>query len=191
MLAILAAPASASAIPITIGDNFFDPSKSTQDLEDGTFDWRWGPDGLGTADIHNVVQDDELFRSGEPVSSDPDGYSVTASAGKYPYFCQIHVGMEGVVGVRPVVDTEASTRSARGTRVSWASDATTTGSKYDVRYRVAKKKWKLWKKGTAKTSGVFSKQFPKGKASGKVKLQARSKSGKDRSEWSPKLKLTG
>ena len=105
LAAALAAPSVASAsTTITIQDtNSYNPASATLDLGDGSFDWEWAPGGAGTVQPHNVVQDDGLFSSGEPVSADPDGYSVTASAGGYPYFCQVHFGMEGDVKVRPVL----------------------------------------------------------------------------------------
>ena len=201
LLSALAAPALASAGPssssaLTVDDNFFAPKQAALELDEGSFDWRWGPDGLGTANLHNVVQDDGLFDSGEVTTNDPDGFSVTASAGKYPYFCEVHgfrggIGMAGVVSVRPVVVEPLSERAARGVRVAWASDETTTGSKFDVRYK-AGKKWKLWKKRTSKTSGVFGRKGKPVKLKRKpVKLQARSVGGKKkRSGWSPTLKLT-
>ena len=70
------------------GHQLLQPGSATLDLGDGSFDWEWAPGGAGTVEPHNVVQDDGLFSSGEPVGADPDGCSVTASAGGYPYFCR-------------------------------------------------------------------------------------------------------
>ena len=187
-LAVVAVPASASAsVTITLtNDNTYSPSSAGLDLGDGSFDWQWGPGGAGLLDLHNVVSDDELFNSGAPVASRPGGYSVTASSGTYPYFCILHVGMEGVVSVTPVL---GPTDPGGGPiYVSWASPDTTTGDRYDVRYR-AGKKWKKWKKDTGKLSGVFGKKRKPVKVkSGKTyRFQARSRAGKNRSDWSPKL----
>lgn len=192
--AVLAAPASAS-VGIEVGDNFYDPRKATLDLGDGSFDWTWGTNGT-TANQHNVVQDEGLFDSGPPVTTMPGGFSVTASGGSFPYYCTLHgapggIGMAGVVKVRPV----AGEKQGGGVRVSWASDETTTGTKFDVRYqarsRKGKKKWKPWRKKTKKTSGVFGRKKEPVKLGNKpVKLQVRSRQGKARSDWSPKLKLT-
>ncbi len=187
LAAALAAPAAASAsATITLqNDDSFNPRSATLDLGDGSFDWEWGPGGIGTLKPHNVVQDVELFDSGEPVRSDPDGFSVTASAGSYPYFCEIHVGMLGEVGVRPVT---VASRAASGARVSWASQDTTTGTRYDVRYK-ARKKWRWWKKKTPKLGGRFGRNGKPVKLKRKVKLQARSRAGRRRSDWSPTLVL--
>ena len=186
LAAALAAPGvSYAQTTITLEDtNTFNPPSATLDLGAGSFDWEWGPGGVGTVDLHNVVQDDGLFSSGPLVSSDPDGFSVTASAGAYPYFCQLHFGMEGDVNVRPV----AGTATKKGARVSWATDLTTTGNRFDVRYK-AGKKWELWQKKTSKLSATFGRKGKPVKLKKRVKLQARSVDGKATSEWSPTLVL--
>jgi plastocyanin len=187
LAAAFAAPAPASAsVSITIqDDNTFNPRNATQDLGAGSFDWEWGPGGVGTIEEHNVVQDDELFSSGEPVLSRPSGFSVTASAGTYPYYCEIHVGMLGEVSVRPLA---ADATSGGGVRVTWADASTTTGTRYDVRYR-AGKKWKPWKKKTSRVAGTFGRNGKPVKLRKKAKLQARSRAGSARSDWSPTLVL--
>lgn len=185
--ATLAVPASASALTITIGDdNQYAPASATQDLGAGSFDWEWGPGGAGTFEQHNVIQDEGLFDSGEATTLDPDGFSVTASGGTYPYFCEIHVGMIGAVSVKPVLGP--SDPGGGPIHVSWATPATTTGDSYDVRYRSGKK-WKKWKKDTGKASGVFGKKRkPVRVKSGRTyRFQVRSRSGKRRSDWSPEL----
>jgi len=189
-VATVGLPATAAAsITITVEpgpfNNSFAPANSSLDLGEGSFDWEWGPGGAGAEELHNVVQDDELFNSGEPERTRPGGFSVTASAGSFPYFCHVHLGMDGVASVRPRVEEAGS----EGVRVSWASAETTTGNRYDVRYK-AGKKWKSWKKKTKKASGVFGRNGKPAKARAKVKLQARSRQGKKaRSEWSPKVPL--
>jgi len=193
--AALAVPATAAAsVTITVEpapfENSYAPRDATLDLGDGSFDWEWGPGGAGAEDVHNVIQGDAfgggkpLFDSGEPETERPGGFSVTASAGKFPYYCEVHLGMDGTARVRPTVEDRS-----KGVRVSWASAETTTGNRYDVRYK-AGKKWKSWKKKTKKTSGVFGRKGKPAKARAKVKLQARSRQGKKaRSGWSPKVPL--
>jgi plastocyanin len=196
LAAALGVPAVASAsTTIEIQDtNSYDPASATLDLGDGSFDWEWGPDGSGTLEPHNVVQGEvfdasggALFDSGESVTRDPDGFSVTASAGGYPYYCAIHLGMEGDVNVRPVVG-----RSDGGQGpipVMWATPTTTTGDSYDVRFRTGKK-WKKWKNDTSKPGGTFGKRKKpvKVKSGRSYRFQVRSRSGKKtRSEWSPEL----
>jgi plastocyanin len=192
--AILAAPAAASAVTITVEpapfSNSFAPANSTLDLGGGSFDWEWGAGGVGTEEPHNVVQGDAfaprkpLFDSGEAVTDRPGGFSVTASAGSFPYYCDVHLGMVGKVAVRPVGEPKG-----KAAKLSWASAETTTGNRFDVRYR-AGKKWKLWKKKTKKTGGKFGRKGKPVKLGRKaVKVQARSRAGKARSGWSPTLKL--
>jgi plastocyanin len=182
------APASASAsVTITLqDDNSFNPRSATLDLGAGSFDWQWGPGGAGTIDRHDVLQDVGLFDSGQAVSTNPAGFSVTASAGSYPYFCSIHLGMDGDVNVRPVL---GSTDTGNGPiPVAWGTADATAGDSYDVRFRAAKK-WRKWRRDTARLSGVFGKRRKPVKVKGgrRYKFQARSREGKDRSEWSPTL----
>ena len=195
LAAALAVPSVASAsTTITVEDsNTYNPASATLDLGAGSFDWEWGPGGSGTFDRHNVVQGDAfgsgsaLFDSGEPVSSDPDGFSVTASAGRYPYYCEIHVGMEGEVSVRPVLGPSDTGQGP--IPVMWATPTTTTGDSYDVRFRTGGK-WKKWKSDISKPAGTFGKKKKpvKVKSGRSYRFQVRSRSGKKtRSEWSPEL----
>lgn len=190
LLAVLAMPGTALAsVTITVepvpGDDVYTPSSATLDLGDGSFDWQWGPNGDGAADVHNVLQNDALFASGEPVATRAP-FSVAASAGSYPYFCIIHLGMDGDVNVRPVLGASDSGKGPIA--VSWATSSTTTGNKYDVRYSTGGK-WKTWLKKSKKRAGKFGKR----KKPAKVKkgrtyeFQARSRQGSARSDWSPSL----
>ncbi len=171
----------------TPGANAYAPASATVDLGD-TFTWQWGPDGKGATDSHNVIQNASLFTSGLPVESQPP-YTLTASAGSYHYLCAVHLGMEGDVAVRPAL-AGADTGSGP-IAVSWATSSTTTGNRFDVRYRTGKK-WKTWQKKTQKKAGKFGKK----KKPAKVKkgrtyeFQARSRQGKHKSAWSPTLIVT-
>jgi plastocyanin len=190
--AAVLAPASALAsVTITVepapGEDVFSPSSATLDLGDGTFDWQWGPNGQGATDQHNVLQQDALFTSGEPVPSRPP-YRLAASAGSYFYYCTIHVGMNGDVNVRPALTGASAASSSDWIDFGWATEATTTGSRYDVRYRTGKK-WKTWLKKTKKKSGKFGKRKKpvKVKKGRTYEFQARSRQGSVKSGWSPSL----
>ena len=155
VLAAVAVPATALAsVTITVepapDEDVFTPSSATLDLGDGTFDWQWGPNGEGAVDQHNVLHTDALFSSGEPVPSRPP-FSLAASAGSYAYYCTIHVGMDGDVNVRPVLT--GSDGGKGPIAVSWATPATTTGNKFDVRYSTGGK-FKTWLKKSRKLSGI-------------------------------------
>ena len=191
--AAAALPAAAAAsVTITVEPtpfaNSYSPESATLDLGDGSFDWQWGPGGAGSEDLHNVVQGtgagEPLFDSGDAVRNVPGGFHVTASAGSFPYFCEIHFGMVGEVAVRPVGEAKG-----KAVRLSWASAETTTGNSFDVRYK-AGKKWKSWKKKTKKTAATFGRKGKPVKLGKKaVKVQARSRAGKTASDWSPAVKL--
>jgi plastocyanin len=178
----LAVPASASATTqIEAIDDRFDPQVAGQELAAGpTFHWKWN-----TLNNHNVVSDNALFSSGDPATK--GNFSVNASAGTFPYHCTVHdlEGMVGTVSVTPVV----TDIKAKSFRVTWGNDETTTGSKFDVKYRKGSGKFKKWLKDTKKTSRVFGKKKKpiKVKPGQSYEIQVRSKSGKHKSGYSPPL----
>lgn len=199
---LLALPAAAlAAAEITVGDNFFRPDAVSADVSpagETTFHWEWGPAGLGSANLHNVNQDDRLFRSGAPKRT--GSYDLTASAGTYHYYCEVHGfpggGQDGTLKVRPVVFPVAardggavSSGAAPVFDVRWASDQTETGDRYDVRYRVKGKKWRTWKEDTEQPSAIFGANGPVPAKAGKTyEIKARSQKGKGekkRSSFSP------
>jgi hypothetical protein len=97
--------------------------------------------------------------------------------------------MDGDVNVRPALRGDAS---AAGNDdwidFGWADAQTTTGNRYDVRYRTGKK-WKTWLKKTKKASGKFGKRKKPVKVNqGRTyEFQARSRQGSSKSGWSPSL----
>jgi hypothetical protein len=137
---------------------------------------------------HTVTQNRGLFDSGE--ERDHGQFEVKASVGKYKYFCRIHKdeGMRETVSVIPLF-TEAT---ADTVRVTWATEFTTTGKRFDVRYRVDGGDWIIWQKQTKKRTKVFGKNGkPEAYEPGShdYEFSARSQKGKPskhkRSGWSP------
>jgi plastocyanin len=193
--ALLALPAVAGAAPreINANDDFFSPSKpAARNFQaGGSFHWSRG---AGSIDSHNIRQDDKLFRSGDPVSG-PINFSINASAGSYHYYCELHGsrhgGMSGVVKVRPraVPDSVAGEVLVR-----WADSNTNTGSRFDVRYRVDHRKWKLWKNDTRKLQGRFGHNdrpvnFNLNRHTYKIEARSERRQVSKRSDWSPALTL--
>jgi plastocyanin len=191
--ALLALPAAASAAPreISVGDDFFSPKKPAARSFQAGPSFHWSRGG-GSSNSHNIRQDDKLFSSGNATTG-PINFTINASAGSFHYYCVIHrfSGMSGVVKVRPraVPDSVAGEVLVR-----WADSNTNTGSRFDLRYRVDHRKWKLWKNDTRKLQGRF------GHNDGPVnvnlnrhtyKIEARSERRKvsKRSGWSPALTL--
>jgi len=172
---------------IQVGDDFFNPDHpAARSLGSGT-GFHWTKAGNG---FHNVRQDDKLFRSGNPTTN-PFDYGITASAGTYHYFCEIHGsasgGMDGVVKAEPDAFDFTPTQFT----VKWAYAGTDTGNQFDVRFRVNDGQWRTWKEDTDKFQGDFGKNgkpvtLKPGKA---YDFEARSeKAGTSkRSDWSPKL----
>jgi plastocyanin len=140
---------------ISIDDNVFSPDNPpVKTLAAGpTFNWKSAP----TSDRrHNVREDHKLFFSGALTTADIN-YSVSASAGTFHYYCELHgdevSGMDGFVKVRP-----SFTLAPAGNpfTVSWALPGTTTGNRFDVRYRQGTTgPFTMWKNDTSARSGVF------------------------------------
>jgi plastocyanin len=197
---LIAAAATFLAVPafagtpqptqIDIGDNFFNPKKpATRDFQAGV-SFRWS--SPGTASPHNVRQDDKLFYSGD-LSKGPFTFPISASAGSYPYYCELHrdLGMTGVVKVRPVVELDHLQGEVG---VQWADAGTHTGSRFDVRYRVDHRRWKVWKNDTTKFEGNFGHNdrpvnFRPSRHTYKVKVRSEKRKVKKHSDWSPQLIL--
>jgi plastocyanin len=182
-----ASVASAAPTQIQVGDNFFAPrTPPARNLSAGaSFQWQRALGG----NPHNVRQDFKLFYSGGTTSG-PINFSVSASAGTYHYYCELHrsFGMDGVVKVRPVF---AANPAGAPFTVRWALSDTTTGTRFDVRFRVGVAgPWRLWRNDTSGRSGVFGRNGqPVRVVSGRTyQFQARSqKVSTQPSGWSPTL----
>jgi plastocyanin len=183
-----ASVAGAAATQIKVADNFFSPrTPPVRNLASGaSFTWTRAS---GSVNAHNVRQDFSLFRSGD-VTSGPINYSVSASAGTYHYYCELHrdLGMDGVVKVRP---TFLADPAGAPFTVRWALLGTTTGNKFDVRFRVGTTTtWRLWKNDTSARSGVFGQNGqPVQVVTGRTyQFQVRSENDPTKpSGWSPAL----
>lgn len=192
----LVLPAVALGAPavtdIAVDDNFFDPSfPAASNFATGSgFHWTRAPGSNGK---HNVRQDDQLFRSGNPTTG-PIDYTITASAGSYHYYCEIHgsstAGMQGRIKIRPAKSNVTSSSFV----VKWASAATQTGDQFDLRYRVDGGSWANWRRDTASFSATFGTNGnPVAVMPGHTyQVEARSeKSGTaSQSDWSPFVTVT-
>ena len=187
LVAVLAVPALAQAqgttTEIATGDNFFEPEDIAGDVGVESYHWQWA-----TENPHNVVEAEGLFDSGKIETTGE--LTITPSAGTFPYICEIHgfldsdgdpIGMGGTITVRPT-----ATPQGKRALVTWATEATDTGNRYDVRRKIGSKKAKIVEEKTKAIEGAF-----KIKPGKKYKFQVRSRQGKATSEWSPKLKLKG
>lgn len=201
---VLASSTGAALDNIDITDDEFTPKVAYG--EDGfpswQFQWDWnGFETENTAHKHNVVQNKGLFKSGAPTKDGTSEFLIRASAGKYPYHCQIH-GDEGMTG--KIKQPPALAKSKRGPentfRVLWATAKTQTGSRFDVRFRSFETDtppsgaWKKWKENTRKRGAVFGrngKPVVVNSDSTTYQFQARSQKRKEskRSSWSPKLNV--
>jgi hypothetical protein len=89
--------------------------------------------------------------------------------------------MAGEIAVKPT-----ATPQGKEALVTWATEATDTGTRYDVRQKTGKKKPKIVEERTKAIEGAF-----KLKAGTKYTFDVRSYAGKKSSDWSPKLKIKG
>ena len=190
---VLALPATAGAAPrqIDVGDDFFAPKRPpARDFAPGP-SFRWTRAG-GSFSDHNVRQDDRLFRSGN-LTGGPINFAINASAGSYHYYCELHreVGMAGRVKVRPIALTDSLIGQIE---VRWASSNTDTGSRFDVRYRVDKRRWKTWKNDTRAFHAAFGRNdrpvnYRPNRHTYKIKVRSERRRVTKRSDWSPVLTL--
>ena len=190
----LALPAAAGAAPrhIDVDDDVFVPrNPPARSFQAGpSFRWTSVP---GTTNDHNIRQDKRLFSSGG-LTSGPIDFAINASAGSYHYYCTLHGsrqgGMAGRVKVRPITVRELGGRI----EVRWANADTNTGSRFDVRYRVDRRKWKTWKNDTPKFRAFFGRNdkpvnFAPNRHNYKLKVRSERRNVKKRSGWSPVLRF--
>jgi hypothetical protein len=185
------------ATPVEVGvdDNLFVPKRVTTDLFEPHLRWTWDADGSGggtTKQSHNVVSRDRLFSS---QLMNTGSYELDFSAGTFHYFCGIHSGMTGRVSVAPIaVSGTVSAAGRGGLGVTWAQHGADTGDRYDVRFRVGKGRWRIWKRDTRRGHAEFghNRKPVRLRSNHRYSFEARSQQGKGegkRSGWSPKLKL--
>lgn len=143
---------------ITISDDKFAPDAVTIPVNLGPVRWEWADSLLHE---HNLRQDSKLFYSGEPTGTTTTQYTISASAGTYHYYCEVHGsrsgGMDGKLRVRPVFYPATGKRGpAIVFGVRWAG-STGTGDQWDVKYkgRGSGGKYVTWLKNTDQLSAVF------------------------------------
>jgi plastocyanin len=183
------APAATSVTEISVNDNFFNPANPAASTAGSSFHWTRA---AFSSESHNIRQDQLLFRSGNPTTG-PIDYTITASAGSYHYYCELHggtnFGMQGNIKVRPTKSNVTSSSFA----VRWASAATDTGDRFDVRYRVDGGPWANWKTNTSSFAATFGNGDPVTLAPGhtyQVEVRSKKAGTTEKSKWSPSLTHT-
>jgi plastocyanin len=186
------APAAPAVREISVKDNFFDPAFPAASHFATGSDFHWAR-AAGSSGFHNVRQDQLLFRSGDPTTG-PIDYTISASAGTYHYFCEIHgsstTGMQGRIKIGPAKSNVTPSSFV----VTWASAATDTGDRFDARYRIDRGSWANWKTNTASFKATFG-------ASGdpvtlmpghtyQVEVRSKKAGTTSKSNWSPPVTVT-
>jgi plastocyanin len=190
---VLPALAFGAATSIQVKDNFFSPrAPAGRAFQHGT-SFHWTRTGLGNR--HNIRQDAGLFLSGG-LTRGPIDFSISASAGTYHYYCDLHGsptgGMDGVVKVRPIFNAAPT---GNPFTVTWADSATNTGKAFDVRYKVGTGTFKIWKNDTSQFKAVFglNGQPVPVMLGTTYQFQVRSEQATNHSKvsgWSPTLSVT-
>lgn len=116
-------------------------------------DVRWHNDGSFT---HTSAQDGplSLWNTGQVASATTSKSVPLPAAGSYPYHCNIHASMHGVVKV-PIKVSPATGTPMTTFTITLAS-AGQTGFTYDVQRKIGGGSWKLWKTGVVGTTATFS-----------------------------------
>ncbi|MGH2684379.1 MAG: hypothetical protein ACRDJP_02815 [Actinomycetota bacterium] len=174
---------SATDADVSIEDDRFEPGEVVVGVGERV-SWSRGTASTGP---HNVRQDERLFGSG-PTTEGSIDYEIRLSAGTFHYFCEAHGsragGMDGLIRVPPTVDPGSP---GRRFTVVWATDLTTTGSRFDVQYRRGSHRWLEWKEDTRSTRGVFGRRGKPERArdGARYRFRVRSSVGNAASGWSP------
>ncbi|MFN2544142.1 MAG: hypothetical protein ABR600_06170 [Actinomycetota bacterium] len=188
LVVLVAPPAGAATVDVTVSDNFFDPNTSTVHVGDAV---HWSR-ADGSIRPHTVSANNAFWDTDCNPCAGPIDVTATFSAGTFHYYCKIHGSPEGVPGegmngLISVPVTLGSGPAGLPFTVTWASSSSTTGSAYDVQFRVGSGKWKTWQGGTEGLKGVFGRG---GKPTAlhhgtRYSLRARSRTADGPSEWSP------
>ncbi len=162
----LIAPTGVAAVEVAVDDNLYSPSLVSVAAR-GTVHWSRV---RGSRNTHNLRENGGLFRSGNPTSG-AINFTVRFSAGTYRYQCEIH-GPDMAGLVRVPVAVSASPVGLPFT-VIWAGAGTTTGSRFDVQYRIDSGPWRTWKSTTARSAIFGSQNLPVRVVKGKNTASAR------------------
>lgn len=150
---------------------------------------------IGTPIEHNIIQNSGLFVSGAPSGGAID-YTVTFSAGRFPYYCDVHGGPDGgMVGVVRVAPKILAAPAGHRFTLRWAGSATETGRAFDVQFARGDGRWRTWLRNTTRRKGVFGRGGrPVALSEGVYRFRARSQvdvsSGRAHSQWSPTVAHT-
>ena len=172
--ALVGAPTASGGGSTIVASGFsFTPSKTT--VAQGT-SVSWSFQGN-----HSTTSDQDFWDSGERTSPFSEEMP---SAGKFPYHCTVHAGMNGSIAVR-IRATAGS--PARGWTLRWAASRAATGRAFDVQFRRAgTTTWQAFRTDTTAATGFFNRR-----RSGTYQLRARTTNlatdPDKESGWSPVL----
>jgi plastocyanin len=151
----------------------FTPAKTT--VSQGTT-VTWSFSGTHTTTSNDKFWDSNLKPNGSSFSKK------MPSAGRFPYHCTVHSGMNG----RIVVPLKASGSAGSGWTLRWAASAAANGRAFDVQFRrQGTTEWRAFRTDTTAATGFFNRT-----RTGTYELRARtSNTAADKeSGWSPVLR---
>src|SRR5437763_2450321 len=136
--------AQASTTQVGVKDFAFDKKTVTISVGDSV---HWSRES-GSVAPHTITANNRFFDKTFSAGGTID-FTVDFAAGTFRYFCQYHgaangQGTYGMIGFVKVPDLVAAAPAGAPFTVQWATSATTTGSAYDIEYRIGSGAWQSW-----------------------------------------------
>jgi plastocyanin len=165
---------------IGIASSAFDPAKVR--VSQGE-DVRWS--NTDPFD-HTSTQDGalKLWNTGHIAGSSTSSSVSLLAAGSYPYHCNIHTFMHGIVKV-PIQIAPGTGTTSTTFAIALAS-ATQTGFTYDIQRKIGSGSWKSWQTGVSTSTVSYTDVA--GTYAFRSRLRRTSNDGK--SGWSPAKTIT-
>ena len=184
--------AMASTTQVGVKDFAFDTKVVTIAVGDSV---HWSRDS-GSVAPHTVTANNGFFNKTFSAGDSID-LTVAFAAGTFRYYCQYHgaaqgQGTYGMIGFVKVPDLVVAAPSGTPFTVQWATSTATTGSSYDVEYRIGSGSWQSWETKTKLLKAVFGKNgkpIP-AKSGTAYSFRSRARTSKGASLWSPVAAFT-
>jgi plastocyanin len=184
--------AMASTTEVGVKDFAFDKKTVTIAVGDSV---HWSREA-GSVAPHTITANSGFFNKMFAGGGSID-FTVTFAAGTFRYYCQYHGaakggGAYGMIGFVKVPDRVTAAPKGTPFTVRWATSSATTGSSYDVAYRIGSGSWKPWLTKTTLLKAVFGKNGKpaRPKSGTAYSFRSRARTSKGASLWSPVATFT-
>jgi plastocyanin len=169
--ALVGAPSAVGgASTITATNNVFTPAKTN--VAQGT-SVTWSFSGTHTTTSNQSFWNSNLRSTGSTYSK------AMPSAGKFPYHCTVHAGMNGSI----VVPLKASGSASSGWTLRWSASSAANGRAFDVQFRrMGRTEWRSFRNNTTAATGLFN---PTRSATYQLRARTSNTAAGKESGWSP------